>query len=298
MKYNKRKINIVDTTLRDGQQSPGLAFSMESRERMVRMLDNLGVSRIEAVTPSTGEMEQKFIDKIKGFMKKTKLIVCNRLNMEEIKESILLEPHIVHICFPVSENQLTKKLKMTFREASSLLEEGVNLIKESSLEVSVELEDISRASKDRLQSVKELLLKLQVKNVRISDTVGILTPGRVEELVKFFNRDGFIVEFHAHNDLGMAIPNSLVAALSGASFIDTTLLGIGERAGNASLSGFIKLAQLSPVLELDLDLVEAEQTEDFFKPLLAREEYLENLVHSKTSDITDLVEGYAGDISL
>ncbi|MDR2349032.1 MAG: homocitrate synthase [Deltaproteobacteria bacterium] len=283
----KRKIRIADTTLRDGQQSPGLAFSPETSLRMMEMLDDLGVSRVEVATPPAGPGEFQIVRDLKCRLKNAKMVSWNRLRMSDAEASLRLEPHAVHLCFPVSEPQLRKKLKISFDEAGTLLAELVETVAGAGAEVSVGLEDVSRATPERLAEAKALLRKLRVDNLRLSDTVGILTPGRTAALVEFFRGEKYALEFHAHNDLGMAVPNSLMAALSGADHIDTTLLGVGERAGNASLSGFLRLCAMSPLLETDVDLEEALFLEETFSSLLNRDEYLDSLMNSPASDITE-----------
>jgi homocitrate synthase NifV len=133
-----------------------------------------------------------------------------------------------------------------------------------------------------------------LEHLRLSDTAGVLTPGRTADLTALFVTKGFTVEFHAHNDLGLANANSLVSALNGASYVDTTLLGVGERAGNACLSRFLRMLSMTPHLESDLGARKAAKLEESFRPVLERDDYLDSLVRSKSSDITDLVRQYAG----
>jgi homocitrate synthase NifV len=283
----KQTIRLVDTTLRDGQQAPGLAFSQKTRWALVKSLDSLGLAKIEAMYLGLTKAELSEAKKRSLSLKKSSIVAWNRLHTGDIEASMEAEPRWIHICFPVTGSMLTKKLRLTFSEAARLLEKCLALARKNSFETSVGLEDASRANQNELLEIKTLLKGLGVVDVRISDTVGLLTPGRTRTLVEDFCQKGFRVEFHAHNDLGLAGTNSLVAALSGASYIDTTLMGVGERAGNAGLSEFLALAELAPSLCLTIKSKKARELEEHFRLFLKRDEYINTLFRSPWSDITD-----------
>jgi homocitrate synthase NifV len=282
-----RLVKLVDTTLRDGHQAPGLALSPATRIRLGEALDRAGVDRIEAGSPAMGATEIETVRRLKGAVRHAEISVWSRLNLDDVSASLAAGPDIVHICFPISERQTRTKLRLGWRKTAELLERAVNLCARKGYPVSVGLEDFSRASSERLEKAIALLLKLNLQDVRLPDTVGILTPLRTRELVLLFKGRGFNVEFHAHNDLGIADANSLVAALAGAAMVDTTLGGIGERAGNSSLSGFVELATHARGLRFKVDLDCAIRLEDDFLPFLRREGYLSALKSSRSADITD-----------
>ncbi|MDR2459836.1 MAG: homocitrate synthase [Deltaproteobacteria bacterium] len=284
----KRKISIVDTTLRDGQQTPGLTFSLKMKESLAMQLDRSGVSKIELFSPNMSSFEAETLKVVGAIIKNAQLVVWNRLMLKDIEATLNVFKGIVHICFPITDRQLHQKLKLNLLKACLILKKGALLIKESGSQVSIGLEDVSRAEKTRLDWVMDYLEGIGVKYVRLSDTVGVLTPGRTLLLVELFKTRGFTVEFHAHNDLGLANANSLIAAQYGADYVDTTLAGIGERAGNASLYGFVQMAESSPFLSLDINSQQAMSLEEEYRPYFVREEFLKSLVSSKASDITFL----------
>jgi homocitrate synthase NifV len=167
-----------------------------------------------------------------------------------------------------------------------LLERALSLCRGNGFRHCVGLEDASRSGAPHLEKVIQGLLSLKVERVRLADTVGVLTPMRTAGLVGAFASRGFKVEFHAHNDLGLADANSLMAALNGACHVDCTLGGIGERAGNASLLGFVRLAALSGRLSFNTTVQKAAALEERFLPLFEREGFLSRLCASKSADIT------------
>jgi homocitrate synthase NifV len=282
-----REILLVDSTLRDGHQSPGLALSLEDRLELAEALDLAGIYRIEAGSPAMGDTEVETILALRKKVKRAQISTWNRLNLDDIRRSIKAQPDIIHICFPVSDRQMKAKLKTSWYSAVELLAESLSLCKSHGFKVSVGLEDISRASVPHLLKVMDCLKILGVTDLRLADTVGILTPQRTKELVRLFVERDFIVEFHAHNDLGIASANSLVAALSGAALIDTTLGGVGERAGNCSLSGFLSLLRHAKGLSAKATLAASLSLEEGFLPKLRRESYLKDLIASRSSDITN-----------
>ncbi|MDR2340016.1 MAG: homocitrate synthase [Deltaproteobacteria bacterium] len=289
-----RRIRIVDSTLRDGHQSPGLAIPLGARLSLAKALEAAGVDRVEAGFPGMGECETEAVRAIKGVLVKAEVSAWNRLNLADVSASISAGVDLVHICFPLSERQMGAKLGMGFARAASLLGDAVGLSRDAGIPCSVGLEDVSRSDEGRIRKAMGLLASLGVEEVRLADTVGVLAPLSVRWLVGLFAGEGFKVGFHAHNDLGLACANSLVAALSGAGLVDTTLGGIGERAGNAPLAGFLKLASHAPGLSFGVSLEAAQEIERGFLPLLGREDFLMGLSRSRASDITDMDTSEAG----
>jgi homocitrate synthase NifV len=283
-----REVRLVDTTLRDGLQSPGLALSLENRVRLASALDRAGISRIEAGSPCMGEGEATAVRAVVEAVTRSEVSAWNRLRPEDVSASLGAGPDVIHICLPASERQLRSKLGIGWPRAEAVLESCLSLCRARGARFSVGLEDVSRAAPAHLERVMGRLLDLGAFEVRLADTVGVLTPLRTAALVTEFKSRGFTVGFHAHNDLGLAAANSLVAALSGADSVDVTLLGVGERAGNASLSGFLGLAGHSGSIYAAVRTADAVDLEEGFRPLLEREGFLLRLALSEGSDITDV----------
>ena len=234
---------IVDTTLRDGEQSPGIALSIEDKVRIARLLDDIGVYEIEAGVPVLSEAEEESIVKIIENRRNARISVWSRMNIEDVKRSTVCKPDIIHIGAPVSYVQIYSKLKKNKGWVIKKLLECVDVAKSRSISVTVGLEDASRSDIGFILSLIKELKRAGVDIIRIADTVGVLTPNRTKELVEtIVTNTEMKVEMHVHNDLGMAVANSIIGAKAGADFIDCTLFGIGERTGNCNLYDFINAA--------------------------------------------------------
>lgn len=236
----KQMKHIVDTTLRDGEQSPGIALRIEDKVKIARLLDEIGVYEIEAGIPVLGELEEEGIIKIIENTSNAKISVWSRMNIHDVKKSITCKPDIIHIGTPVSYIQIYSKLKKNKGWVVKNVLNCVDIAKSQNVEVTVGLEDASRSDIGFLLSMIKELKNAGVNTIRVADTVGVLTPGRTKEIVETIRANTDIrVEMHVHNDLGMAVANSIIGAKAGAEYIDCTLFGIGERTGNCNFYDFV-----------------------------------------------------------
>ncbi|WFR55320.1 homocitrate synthase [Anaerocolumna sp. AGMB13025] len=241
MKENKY---IVDTTLRDGEQSPGIALCTRDKVKIAKLLDEIGVYEIEAGVPCLSSVEADGICEIIENTKQAKISVWSRMNSKDVKNSIACKPHIIHIGTPVSYIQIYSKLKKNKAWVQKSILECVDLAKSNGVEVTVGLEDASRSDLGFILSLIKELKKAGVNIIRLADTVGILTPSRTKEIVETIKSHSDIeLEMHVHNDLGMAVANSIIGAKAGAAFIDCTLFGIGERTGNCNFYDFVHASE-------------------------------------------------------
>jgi homocitrate synthase NifV len=252
---------------------------------MARGLDEAGVFQIEAGCPAMGGAEAEAVGAVARAVRRARVSAWNRLDLGDVLASMRAGPDLIHVCFPVSEGQLGLKLGITWGEALGILESALRLCGSAGFPVTVGMEDVSRAGPGRLLEAVRSFRDMGVESVRLSDTVGALTPARTAVLVGTFREAGFQVCFHAHGDLGLAEANSLVAARAGAELVDTTLAGVGERAGNASLSGFSGLALACPDIRTDVDPAGALALEGEFRQFLDREAYLSGLAASEEADL-------------
>lgn len=236
----KVRKHIVDTTLRDGEQSPGIVLGAAEKVKIAALLDKLGVYEIEAGVPCLGEAEEEGIVNVLELERQAKVSVWSRMNAEDVKKSIRCRPDIIHIGTPVSYVQIYSKLKKNKVWVQKNIMDCVEIARKQAIEVTVGLEDASRADIGFILSLVKELGKEGVRTVRLADTVGILTPGRTKELVETIREHSDMqIEMHVHNDLGMAVANSIIGAKAGADYIDCTLFGIGERTGNCNLYDFV-----------------------------------------------------------
>ncbi|CDM70246.1 Homocitrate synthase subunit alpha [Clostridium bornimense] len=235
----ENKFYIVDTTLRDGEQQAGKVFSKKDKIDIVKRLDSMGVYQIEAGIPAMCKEEKEVILSMMEIKGGCKISTWNRIKESDIYHSFDCKPDIIHISAPISDMHIYKNLRRDRKWVIDSIKRCIYIAKEKDYEVVVGLEDASRAEKKFLVEVCKIVKSLQVNRVRYSDTLGILdissVKENVEEIIKECDID---IEFHGHNDFGMAIPLSLVAYRSGAKYIDCTIEGIGERTGNTDLDRF------------------------------------------------------------
>ena len=248
--------HIVDTTMRDGEQSPGFAMTGAQKIETARLLDSAGVYQIEAGIPAMGTEEMNTISQITQNRKHSKISAWNRLNLEDIKKSITCKPDIIHISVPVSYVLIYSKLNKNKTWVTKSLSACVDFALGCGFEVTVGFEDASRADMTFMITLAKLLKDMGVSRIRFADTVGILSPSRTfQSINEIISYSGIEVEIHVHNDLGMAVANSILGAKAGAKYIDTTILGIGERAGNCDFYKLISAAE--ETFKLDLSFAEA-----------------------------------------
>ena len=206
---------IVDTTLRDGEQMAGVELGFENKIEFAKIIDSKSVYQIEAGTPAMGGDEKKSIEKLMSLGLKSKISAWNRMNINDINHSIDCGVDIVHIAVPVSDIQIKWKLGKDKIWVINQMRKSVYYAKEKGLEVVVGLEDASRTSTDFLIQIIKEVKDLGIKRIRYADTVGILYPQKTFKLIYNIKKQTDIsVEFHGHNDFGMAVANS-ASAVSG-----------------------------------------------------------------------------------
>lgn len=229
-------ITIVDTTLRDGEQTAGVAFTRKEKVDIAALLDKAGVKIIEVGIPAMGHEEQKAIREIAERGLKADLVTWNRMNIKDIIASISCGVKFIHISAPVSDIHIFAKLRKNRKWVIESLKRTIWFSLEKGCRVSVGAEDASRADSEFLINFARIAKQEGAERLRFADTIGALDPFGVRERIEYLAQNVNIdIEMHAHNDFGMATANTLAAVKGGAKFVSTTVNGIGERAGNADM---------------------------------------------------------------
>ena len=230
-------IIIDDTTLRDGEQTAGVVFSKREKISIARMLDAIGVQEIECGIPAMGYEEQAGIKALVDLGLNARLITWNRALIQEITASINCGIRAVDISLSVSDQMIAHKLKKDREAVKEQLRVALGFAKEHGLYVSVGGEDASRADMAFLSELMEITRSMDGDRFRFCDTLGIMDPFTMYEKISFLRKafPTVAIEVHTHNDLGMATANAIAGIRAGARFVNTTVNGLGERAGNAAL---------------------------------------------------------------
>ncbi|MEM6255805.1 MAG: homocitrate synthase [Cyanobacteria bacterium P01_D01_bin.156] len=230
------QIYINDTTLRDGEQAAGIAFSLEEKVAIATFLDTIGVQEMEVGIPAMGRDEAQAIRTIANLGLNAQLLGWNRAVLSDIQASIHCGLTRIHISVPVSDIQIQVKFQGQWAKMFQQLQEAISFARDHGLDVSVGGEDSSRADETFLLEAAQFAQESGAFRFRFCDTVGILDPFSTFSKVKRLTAALSIpVEMHTHNDLGLATANALAGVRAGAASINTTVNGLGERAGNTAL---------------------------------------------------------------
>lgn len=235
-----KQIYIVDTTLRDGEQTAGVVFANAEKIAIAEMLSDLGVDQLEVGIPTMGGDEKEAIKKIVSRNLKSSIMAWNRAVISDVEQSIDCGVDSVAISISVSDIHIKHKLKTSREWVIESMVKTVEFAKKNGLYVSVNGEDASRADLNFLVEFIGAAKKAGADRFRYCDTVGIKDPFSIYTDIKYLvDTTGFDIEMHTHNDFGMATANAIAGIKAGATHVGVTVNGLGERAGNAALEEVI-----------------------------------------------------------
>lgn len=231
-----QEIIIVDTTLRDGEQTAGVVFANREKVRIAKFLDELGVHQIEAGIPVMGGDEKEAIRAICQAGLKASIMGWNRPVIKDIESSIECGVDAVAISISTSNIHIKHKLKTTPEWVLEQMVKATEFAKKEGMKISVNAEDASRSDMEFLIKFAKAAKEAGADRLRYCDTVGIMDPFTIYDRIKDIREAVDIdIEMHTHNDFGMATANALAGVQAGARYVGVTVLGLGERAGNAAL---------------------------------------------------------------
>jgi len=249
------RLIIFDTTLRDGEQSPGASMNTNEKLRLAVQLEKLGIDVMEAGFPAASVGDFEAVSKIAGRLKKTIVAGLARANKDDIDKAWNSIRHAakprIHTFIATSDIHLDYKLKMSREEVLKSAIESVKYAKSLTDDVEFSAEDGSRSDRDYLCRIFEAAIEAGANTINLPDTVGYAIPREFEALVKYVkdhtsNVGKAVFSVHCHNDLGLATANTLAAVNAGARQAEVTINGIGERAGNTSLEEVVMALHTRP----------------------------------------------------
>ena len=243
-----KKIKIFDTTLRDGEQSPGCSMTLEEKVEFAKQLERLNVDVIEAGFAASSPKDLKAIQEISKNVTKPIITSLARLNKNDIDKAYeslrFAKKKRIHVFIATSKIHMENKLNMTEEEVLSKVKEMVTYAKSLCSDIEFSLEDATRTEKDFMVKVIKEAINSGATTINIPDTVGYITPIEYKEIIKYINEnveniEDITLSTHCHNDLGLAVANTLEAINNGVTQVECTVNGIGERAGNAALEEIV-----------------------------------------------------------
>jgi homocitrate synthase NifV len=231
-------VKIDDTTLRDGEQTAGVVFANKEKIRIAKLLDEIGIDQIEAGIPAMGGDERDVIEEIAHLGLRASVLGWSRANVGDIKTTLDTGVDAIAISLATSDIHIETKLQKDRPWVLSTIREAVAAAKAQNPNayVSVNAEDASRTEIGFLVDYANAAKEEGADRLRFCDTIGLMEPFRTYQIVKALREEsGLEIEMHTHNDFGMAVANAIAGIHAGATWVNVTVGGLGERAGNAAL---------------------------------------------------------------
>jgi 2-isopropylmalate synthase len=255
MSAERARITVFDTTLRDGEQSPGCSMNQQEKLRLAHQLDRLGVDVIEAGFPIASDGDFEAVKAIAAVVRRPIIAALARASRQDIERAWealrgAARPRI-HVFLATSDIHLQYKLRISREQCLTLARESITFAKSLCDDVEFSPEDATRTDPDFLCRVLDAVVEAGATTLNIPDTVGYTIPQEYAELIATIRQrvkgiEKVVISAHCHNDLGMAAANTLAAVEAGARQVECTINGVGERAGNASLEEIVMAMRVRP----------------------------------------------------
>lgn len=287
-------IEIFDSTLRDGAQGHGISFSLEDKLKIVKALDEIGIDFIEAGNPGSNPKDMEFFKLVKnielknsklvafGSTRKPNLSVENDINLKSLIDA---GTEVVSVFGKASSFQVTDILKTSLEENISMIEDTIKYLKNNNKEIIFDAEhffDGYKENKEYAMATIRTAKNAGAKTLVLCDTNGGTLPNEIKEITKDVEREfGNVIGIHCHNDIGMAVANSIVALESGARHVQGTFIGIGERCGNTNLSTVIPTA----ILKMNFNM----KSKEYLYDLTAKARYISEISNIQIEDSTPYI---------
>ncbi len=250
-------VMLYDDTLREGEQTVGVAFSVEDKVRIATQLDKAGITGFEAGFAAVSEEERRAIRAVVEKFPDARAFSLSRLMEEDIKATLEAGARYIAIFVPSSDSMIQAKLSCSARELERRIPKLVEYSKKQGLFVRFSCEDSTRTPLERLFKFHTLAREAGADCTSIADTAGVGLPERIAGLVRALKEEiGLPISVHCHNDLGLAVANSLAACRAGADEVQVTVSGLGERAGNTPMDEFVVAMKAGYGIDIGIDLIE------------------------------------------
>jgi 2-isopropylmalate synthase len=232
-----KHVTIFDTTLRDGEQTPGVSLTFEQKKDIARQLDKLGVDILEAGFPMSSDGEKQNVSEIAKLGLSLEVCGLSRVVLSDINACLDCEVDMVHTFVPTSDIQRIHTIKKSREEVLDMAVKAVEYIKDHGAKCMFSAMDATRTDFDYLLEINKAVQDAGCDVINVPDTVGVIVPSGMKDLISEIRKAITIdIDVHCHNDFGLAVANSLAAVEGGGDQVQVTINGLGERAGNADLA--------------------------------------------------------------
>jgi 2-isopropylmalate synthase len=237
---NTKTIRILDTTLRDGEQTPGVSLTADDKIEIAKQLSKLGVDTIEAGFPSSSEGERKVVKEIAHLGLSSEICALSRCTKGDIDAALACDVGLIHVFIPTSPVQMKHAVNLTPDQVLASAVESIEYVKKHGVRCEFSPMDATRSELPFLKKVCKAAQDARIDTLNVPDTVGIMIPKTTAKLIEELKNVVTVpISIHCHDDFGLAVANSLAAVEAGATQVHTAVNGLGERAGNTSLEEIV-----------------------------------------------------------